>query len=164
MKIFIFLILCLLNVHDLFCQISEEEYLYLKLGYKEQLLKGLDDKKGYSWKTITQYSFYPEKGSVVPFSKGKSHTKSVIDFEGLFREGEPTACAIVAIYREDEQMKKRDGIFVPIPHHKSDKEIIRKAETYFEEEIKFDAKLMLKYSLALSKLSTTLTQGQGAIH
>ncbi|NJO87153.1 MAG: hypothetical protein HC821_03880 [Lewinella sp.] len=39
-----------LSCCSLSAQTTEEEYRYVTYGYQEQLEKGLDDKKGYSWK------------------------------------------------------------------------------------------------------------------
>jgi len=136
-------------------QTSEEEYLYVTYGYKEQLLKGLDDKKGYSWKPITEYKYVNDSGTLV----WKKSLVSKFEFEGLYRSGETAPCAIVAIYKEDETMKKKDGQFICIPHADSGQDIIAKAKKYFEEEIGFDKNILSYYSLGLSKLAITLAQG-----
>lgn len=135
-------------------QTSGEEYLYLTYGYKEQLLKGLDDKKGYSWKPLAEFKFSNESGKLM----WKKALVSKFEFEGLFRENETAPCAIVAIYKEKEDIKKKDGLFIPIPHADSGQEIIGKAKTYFEEEVDFDKNVLSFYSLGLSKLAIVLAQ------
>lgn len=137
-----------------FSQTSEEEYLYVTYGYKEQLLKGLDDKKGYSWRPITEFNFLNDSGKLV----WKKSLPSKFEFEGLYRDEEDTPCAIVAIYKEKESMKKKDGLFICIPHAKSDQAILAKADTYFEEEIDFDKAVLKHYSGGLSKLAIVLAQ------
>jgi hypothetical protein len=135
-------------------QTTDEEYLYLTYGYKEQLLKGLDDKKGYSWKPLAEFKFSNESGKLM----WKKALISKFEFEGLIRENETAPCAIVAIYKEKEDMKKRDGLFIPIPHADSGQDIIAKARKYFEEEIEFDKNILSFYSLGLSKLAVVLAQ------
>lgn len=129
-------------------QTSEEEFLYANLGYQEQLLKGLDDKKGYRWKVITEY-LYQDK---------PKHPKRSFQFEGLYREGERRPCAIVVIYREDRQEEKRDGTFFCIPSSESEAEILAKAQTYFVKEVKFNDSVKLAYIQALSKLAMYLAR------
>ncbi len=135
-------------------QTTEEEYLYATFGYNEQLDKGMDDKKGYSWKTLTDYNFVNKKGTLM----WKKSQVSKFEFEGLYRDGESAPCAIVTIYKEDEDMKKKDGVFLCIPHPDSGQDVLAKAETYFQEEIDFDADVLSYYSLALSKLAIHLAQ------
>ncbi len=138
----------------LFCQTSEEEYLYVTYGYKEQLLKGLDDKKGYYWKPITEYKFTDESGTLV----WKKSMVSKFEFEGLYRDDETAPCAIVAIYKSNETMKKKDSVFIPIPHADSSQETIAKAKKYLEEDINFAKSTLSFYSLALGKLAMVLAQ------
>lgn len=135
-------------------QTSDEEYLYLTYGYKEQLLKGLDDKKGYSWQPLSEFKFSNESGKLM----WKKALISKFEYEGLFRDNETAPCAIVAIYKEEEDMKKKDGIFIPIPHAESGQDIVAKAKIYFEEEIDFDKNLLSFYCLGLSKLAVVLAQ------
>ena len=150
-----FMIAFLLSSYCLFSQTTEDEYLYVTYGYKEQLLKGLDDKKGYSWKEILEYKFVYDNEKLI----GHRSSISLFTFEGLYRMGESKPCAIVSIYRKDENMKKRDGVFTCIPHPKSGSDIYAKMETYFKEKVDFNALLMRYYALALSKLGILIAQG-----
>ena len=95
----------LVNLASVKAQTTEEEFLYANLGYKEQLLKGLDDKKGYRWEAITTYSYR---------EKSKNPESSFL-FEGLYRMGELQPCAVVVIYRENSYTEKREGLFFCIP-------------------------------------------------
>jgi len=146
MKIIIPIILTtffLLN--KLQCQTSEEEYLYATYGYQEQLQKGLDDKKGYYWKVLTDYVFVDESRKLLL----KQNKVSKFEFEGLFRTAESVPCAIVVIYKKDENQKKKDGLFISIPHADSGQDIIAKAELYFEKKVDFNRELLKHYSLGL---------------
>ena len=137
-----------------YAQTTEEEYLYVTYGYDEQLDKGLDDKKDYAWKPLTDYKFTNNQGSLI----WKKSKVSKFEFEGLYRENENAPCAIVVIYKEQENQKKKDGIFICLPHPNSSQEIIKKAELYFREKIDFKPDLLNYYSLALSKLAVYLAQ------
>ncbi len=148
------LLLTMIYGGTVYAQTTAEEYLYATFGYNEQLDKGLDDKKGYSWKALTDYKFVNNKGTLM----WKKSQVSKFEFEGLYRDGESAPCAIVVIYKEDEDMKKKDGVFICIPHPDSGQEILAKAEKYFREEIDLDADVTTYYSLALSKLAIYLAQ------
>lgn len=156
LKFYCLLIVTLLLLrNEIFSQTTEEEYLYTTYGYKEQLLKGLDDKKGYSWKPLSKYIFMStDKG--IPLVGKSGGTMSKFEFEGLFREGGAVPCAIVAIYKATEDMQKRDAVFIPIPHPRSEKNIIAKAEQYFTEEIKLKPKVQTEYVFALGNLAMEL--------
>lgn len=142
-------------VLPLSAQTTEDEYLYVTYGYKEQLLKGLDNKKGYTWKPLMQYVFMTGD-KAIPLVGKSSSTLSKFEFEGLYRENAPTPCAIVAIYKATEEMLKRDAVFIPILHPQSSKDIIAKAEKYFEEEIKLKSKVQTEYIFALGNLAMYL--------
>ncbi len=148
------IIVLVLSPYFLFSQTTEEEYLYVTYGYKEQLLKGLDDKKGYSWKQTLEYKFVYDNEKLI----GHKSSLSLFTFEGLYRSGESRPCAIVSIYRKDENMKKRDGIFICLPHPKSDSGIYAKMETYFKDKVDFNAVQMRNYTLALGKLAVLIAQ------
>ena len=148
MKLKLILIL-LLSPCFLLSQTTEEEYLYVTYGYKEQLLKGLDDKKGYAWKQILEYKFVYDNEKFI----GHKSSLSLFTFEGLYRSGESRPCAIVSIYRKDENIKKRDGVFICLPHPKSDSGVYAKMEAYFKDKVDFNAVLQRYYILALSKLA-----------
>ena len=137
-----------------FSQTTEEEYLYVTYGYKEQLLKGLDDKKGYSWRSVTEFKFTDESGTLT----WKRSQVSKFEFEGLYRTSENFPCAIFAIYKEKEDMKKKDGVFICIPSANSGQDIIAKAKKYFEEEIDFERSTLSYYCLGLSKMAIVLAQ------
>ena len=156
MKVFSTLILILFLSHPIFSQTSNEEYLYTTYGYKEQLLKGLDDKKGYHWKPLTEFSFTHQAGKLV----WKKSSQSKFEFEGLYRVGEYAPCSIVAIYKEQAHLPKKDGVFICLPHPNSSGEIMTKATQYFEEEIEFDKHLLNYYSQGLSKLAMVIAQVQ----
>lgn len=147
--LFIAMIFVLSLAHS---QTSEEEFLYLTYGYKEQLLKGLDDKKGYYWTVATDYKFVHEKTGL-PFLGGNDVGGGKFEFEQLFREGENAPCAIVAIYKEKENMEKRDGLFIPIPHPESGQEVLRRAKDYLTKEVKFKPEIRTQYILAMHKLA-----------
>lgn len=133
-------------------QTTMEEYLYATYGYKEQLQKGLDDKKGYSWKPLLQHKFaYKRNG----FFNGQYQT-GVFEFEGLYRDGETAPCAIVSIFREREGLYKKDGVFICIPHPKTEKDIQDRAEQYLLEETKFSESIFQQYALGLGKLAIRL--------
>lgn len=152
-----FFILGLLLIGALFkCwgQTTPEEYLYITLGYKEQLQKGLDDKKGYSWKRLYQHKFVNDNGKLV----GKKVRISFFEFEGLYRTGEPKPCGVVGIYRETEGTPKKDGMFWCLPHAKSGQDIVAKADKYFAEEVGFDKALLEAYALALHRFTMVLSQ------
>ena len=136
-------------------QTSEEEYLYLTYGYKEQLLKGLDDKAGYHWIPVTEYRFQHEKKGISILGKTEGGIGQFI-FEGLFRDGEDAPCAIIAIYKETESMEKREGAFIPIPHPRSGQDILAKAELYMDKDIKLKPELRMNYILALQKVAMQL--------
>jgi hypothetical protein len=138
-----------------FAQTTEEEYLYLTYGYKEQLLKGLDDKKGYRWEPVTDYKFILEGGGL-PLIGSKERAPGKFEFEGLYRTHQNAPCAIVAIYKEWATMEKRDGLFIPIPHPASGQEVLDKAKTYFTDEVKFKTDIRTQYILALQKLAMHL--------
>lgn len=133
-------------------QTTMEEYLYVTYGYKEQLQKGLDDKKGYSWKPLLLHKFaYKRNG----FFNGQYQT-GVFEFEGLYREGESTPCAIVSIFREREGLYKQEGVFVCIPHPRTEKDIQDKAEQFLLDEAKFSENIFQQYALGLGKLAIRL--------
>lgn len=135
-------------------QTTEEEYLYVTYGYKEQLQKGLDDKKGYSWKPLLEYKFvYDDKKMI-----GRNAYTGAFVCEGLYRTGETKPCAIVVIHKKNETMKKRDGLFICLPHPKSDSGVFSKLNTYYDKNVDFNNILFKHYSLALSKLATTIAQ------
>lgn len=133
-------------------QTTLEEYLYVTYGYREQLQKGLDDKKNYHWQVLMQHKFPFKKSG---FLQGQYQT-GVFDFEGLYRTGETTPCAIAAIFRSREGLPKKDGVFVCIPHPKTDKDIQAKAEKYLVEETDFPESIFQQFSIALGKLAMTL--------
>jgi len=133
-------------------QTTDEEYLYVTYGYKEQLLKGLDDKDGYSWSTLAEFPFVNASGNLL----WKKSIPSKFVFEGLYRDDESRPCAIVAIYKEKADMARKDGLFICLPHPESGQDIIGKAKVYFEEEIDFDKDLLNYYSQGLHKLAMTL--------
>jgi hypothetical protein len=140
--------------HFVVAQTSEDEFLYVTYGYKEQLLKGLDDKKGYSWKLLLEYKFvYDDKKMI-----GRNAYTSSFIFEGLYRAGETKPCAIVVIHKKDEKANKRDGLFICLPHPKSDSGILAKLNAYYDKNVDFNTTLFRHYSLALGKLSTTIAQ------
>ena len=137
-----------------FGQITNEEYLYTILGYKEQLQKGLDDKKGYEWKPLCEHRFVNNSGKLV----WKKTQVSQFLFEGLYRIGEQTPCAIVAIYLEDKEMPKKDGVFISIPHENSSQSILQKASVRLEKEVDLSPGTLLHYARGLQKLAIKLAQ------
>ncbi|HFA51000.1 MAG TPA: hypothetical protein ENJ95_18470 [Bacteroidetes bacterium] len=140
---------------SIYSQTTEEEYLYVTYGYKEQLLKGLDDKKGYHWEILTEYKFR-EKSSGLPLIGSKGLPPGKFEFEGLHRSGEDAPCAIVAIYKEKENMEKWDGLFIPIPHPESDTEVLDRGKKYYTKDVKFKSEVQTQYILALQKLAMYL--------
>lgn len=134
---------------QLFGQTTEEEYQYVTYGYREQLQKGLDDKEGYYWKPIYQHKFQYE---VDKFFRKETHI-GLFDFEGLFRKGSSTPCATVAIYREKDNMSKKDGLFICLPHHESTQGISDKAELHLKEKACFSKQIMHHYIVALGKMA-----------
>lgn len=137
---------------DVASQTTTEEYLYVTFGYKEQLQKGLDDKKGYAWKPLSQHQFPYKKSGFL----NSQYQTGVFDFEGLYRNGETRPCAIVAIFRERQGLHKKDGTFVCIPHLLTDKDIQTKAEKYLLEEARFSENVFQQYSIGLGKLAIKL--------
>ncbi len=133
-------------------QTSMEEYLYVTFGYKEQLQKGLDDKKGYSWKPLLQHKFSFKKGGFIT----DQYQVGVFDFEGLYRDGESAPCATVAIFKETEGMAKKDGVFGCIPHPKTEKDIQALAEKYLLEKTQFSVRVFQQYAIGLGKLAMKL--------
>lgn len=154
LTLYLFFLFSFFFTTQLFGQTSEEEFLYANLGYKEQLLKGLDDKKGYSWKPLSDYTYSDKKGMI-----GKKFQQSKFLFEGLYRDGESTPCALVAIYLENETMEKKNGTFICIPHPNSGQTVAGKARDYFDDEVKFNSDQLFHYSIALGRLSMYLAQG-----
>jgi hypothetical protein len=141
------------NQNDIFSQTTQEEYLYVTFGYKEQLQKGLDDKKGYSWKPLMQHQFSYKKNG---FLNAQFQT-GVFDFEALYRDTVARPCAFGIIFRERQGIAKKDGVFVCIPHPLSDKDIHLKAEKYVLEEAKFSESVFQQYAVALGKLAIKLS-------
>lgn len=133
-------------------QTTQEEYLYVTLGYKEQLQKGLDDKKGYSWKPLSQHQFSYKKSGFL----SAQYETGVFDFEALYRNSETQPCAFVSIFREKQGIGKKDGVFVCIPHPLSQKDIQAKAEKHLLDDAKFSAAVFQQYAIALSKLAIKL--------
>lgn len=133
-------------------QTSMEEYLYVTLGYQEQLRKGLDDKKGYSWKQLLQHKFSFKKGGFIT----DQYQTGVFDFEGLYRDGEVKPCAIAAIFRQTEGTYKKDGVFICIPHPATEKDIKAKAEKHLLEETRFSERVFQQYAIGLEKLAMKL--------
>jgi hypothetical protein len=156
MRVFVITVLLLGGFSSLFSQTTEEEFLYTALGYKEQLLKGLDDKSGYRWESICGYTFPNESGKLI----WKKSAISSFEFEGLYRSGENAPCSIVAIFKEDAEARKRDGLFICLPDPASGQEIIAKAHKYFLEEAELSDKELEEYTFALGKLALTLAQEQ----
>lgn len=143
----------------LFClsatgQTSDEEYLYATFGYKEQLQKGLDDKDGYAWQPVSKYKFVNASGKLL----WKKAIPSQFEFEGLYRDGEAKPCAVVAIYKEKQDMPKKDAVFICLPHPESGQDIKGKAKQYFEEQIAFGEELLIHYSHALTELAMVFSQ------
>ena len=138
-------------------QTTEEEYLYLTFGYQEQLQNGLDDKEGYYWKPVLDEYYTEDKGIPVI---NRSKQSGLFKFEALMRTGEDHPSALVAIYLEDHKMKKRDGLFIPIPSSKSNPVIIGKANWYLEEELKLDRTTFRNYSIALQRLAIHIAEEQ----
>lgn len=149
MKILTILTFSVLCYSGLYGQTTEEEYQYVTYGYREQLQKGLDDKKGYNWEPILQYKFQYE---VDKFIGKESHT-GLFDFEGLYRTGSATPCATVAIYREKDNMSKKDGVYICIPHHESTQGVLDKAEQYLKDKVNFSKQLTHHYAIALGKMA-----------
>lgn len=149
MKRILLTITCVVICTLLFSQTTEEEYQYVTYGYREQLQKGLDDKDGYFWKPIIQHRFQYEVDKFF----GKETHNGLFDFEGLYRLGNSTPCATVAIYREKDNMSKKDGVFICIPHHDSTQGIFDKAENYFKKEVCFPKEIMHFYVIGLGKLA-----------
>lgn len=156
MRLLTVAVLLLVGLSSLLGQTTEEEFLYTALGYKEQLLKGLDDKAGYRWKPICGYTFPNESGKLI----WKKSAISSFEFEGLYRSGENAPCSIVAIFKEDAAARKRDGLFICLPDPASGQEIIAKARKYFLEEVELSDKELEEYTFALGKLALTLAQEQ----
>jgi hypothetical protein len=129
-----------------------EEYLYVTYGYKEQLQKGLDDKKGYAWKVLSQHKFPYKKSGI--FSG--QYQVGVFDFEGLYRSTDSIPCAIVAVFREREGVFKKDGVFVCIPHPQTERDIHERAEKHLLEEAKFSESVFQQYAIGLGKLAIRL--------
>lgn len=68
-----------------------EEYNYLSKGYKDQLEKGLDMKKGYILKNVI--SNFSDAISFSPEQSYKRHS----EFKLLYKEGDSKPCAILMI-------------------------------------------------------------------
>lgn len=135
-------------------QTTEEEYQYVAYGYKEQLQKGMDDKKGYYWKPIFQYRFtYQEE----KFVKKLTYT-GLFDFEGLYLIGETTPRAVVAIFRKEDNMSKKDGVFMCVPHHKSMQGLLTESARYLKEEVRFSENILYHYTIALGSLAMALSE------
>jgi len=133
-------------------QTSTEEYLYVTFGYKEQLQKGLDDKKGYAWKHLLQHQFPHKKSGFL----NSQYQTGLFDFEGLYRNGETNPCAFVVIFRERQGLHKKDGMYVCIPHPLTDKDIQAKAQKYLLEAAKFSESVFQQYAIGLGKLAIKL--------
>lgn len=72
---------------QLAAQTTQEEYNYLTKGYKEQIEKGLDMKKGYSFKDLGTFEY----------KSGIELRRS--EFKALMKEGDSKYRAILLIYR-----------------------------------------------------------------
>ena len=94
---------------ELYSQTTQEEYNYVTKGYKDQIEKGGDMKKGYRFVDITESSF----------ATGSSVQRKC-NFKALFKEGKNKPCAILCIYtRSDNGFTD----YLCIPTHDAQKEI-----------------------------------------
>lgn len=101
-------ILLLAGLSIVCSQTTMEEYNYLSEGYKMQIEKGLDMKKGYIIKEYDTWGM--DYGTF---------ERQVI-FKGLFREGKDKPCAILMILRRTNSDYEE---FICIPHYDSTDEM-----------------------------------------
>ena len=92
---------------------TQEEYNYLTKGYKDQIEKGLDMKKGYILKNVDED--FSNTLTTVENNIRKPITRKN-EFKLLFRENEELPCAILMItVRVDNNVKQ----YFCLPSHKS---------------------------------------------
>ena len=89
-------------------QTTKEEYNYLSQGYRMQLERGLDMKKGYKLEDYDTWGM--DYGTF----------KRQVIFKGLFREGENKPCAILMILKRTNSDYEE---YICIPHYESTEEM-----------------------------------------
>lgn len=90
-----------------------EEYNYLSKGYKDQIDKGLDMKKGYILKNVI--SDFSDAISFSPEQTYKRHS----EFKLLFKEGDSKPCAILMILTVYHKSKLNATHYFCIPTYNS---------------------------------------------
>lgn len=103
-------IACLMRLTGVAGSTTLEEYNYLTKGYKVQIDTGLDMKKGYSFKDLSESSLTYQDGVI-----------RSVEFKSLIREKSKTSCAILGIY-ENSDLPELSNYFC-IPSINADKKI-----------------------------------------
>lgn len=145
-KLFYFLFMPIifnLSSYECFGQTTLEEYNYLSKGYKIQLESGLDMKKGYIIKDISETN--------ETFVGGFERT---VLFKHLYRENESKPCATLMI------QKRPDTGYIEyfcIPHKDSSLEIWQKARVDYNRISNNYTESSAFYSWAMIKMISELS-------
>ncbi|MBC6996158.1 hypothetical protein QWY85_05015 [Neolewinella lacunae] len=132
-------------VSPLQAQTSQEEYLYVVYGYKEQLAKGLDNKDGYTWESLYQYDFSYQQAKLL----GKETKKGRFLFSVLRKKDTNEYRATVVIFLDESNRMQSEGMFWCIPHPKSTSALKEQSHEYLATELKLPPEILLGYAQAL---------------
>ena len=118
---------------------TQDEYHFVTNGYKIQAESGLDMKKGYSLKDITDYSTN---------SNGSIRT---VEFKALFKDGQNKPCAILCKYK---RLDTGANQYLCIPTYDTPIEIWTETFKSFESINSWSGNAELTIMNALSRLSS----------
>jgi len=122
-----------------FGQTTQDEYNFITKGYKIQVESGLDMKKGYSLKDITEYS------------TNSDGTIRKVEFKALIRDGEKKPCAILCKYKRVDTERTE---YLCIPTYDAPIEIWEQTFKSFESLSSWSGNAELTVMNALSRLSS----------
>ena len=118
---------------------TQDEYNFITKGYKIQVESGLDMKKGYSLKDITDYSTN---------SNGSIRT---VEFKALFKDGQNKPCAILCKYK---RLDTGANEYLCIPTYGTPIEIWEETFKSYESINSWSGNAELTIMNALSRLSS----------
>jgi len=136
--LFILLIGCSSDL--LFSQTTQEEYNYLTKGYKDQIEKGQDMKKGYKISDLGTWNT----------ESGKE--KRECEFKGLYRTGQTKPCAILMIFRRTD-IPQGANFYICIPSINATPEIWDQTLDFINKNFQGNDMAMKTIIWALMKFS-----------
>lgn len=135
------LVLFISTTSKMNAQTTQDEYNYLTKGYKEQIEKGYDMKKGYTMTDLGNWGL----------NYGAQQRQCT--FKGLVRQGQKQPCAILMIYQRTD-IANGANWYICIPSNNSSDEMWQQTLAFINSNLKDNNPMLETFIWALMKFSS----------